>query len=146
LRSALCVFGPPSERAGHAAAALRAARVLRTELVALAERNPGLDAAIGVSSGEVIAGNIGAADRYEYTVIGDPVNEAARLTEQAKTVPERLLTSHAAVADAGDEMGCWRTHQPMLLRGRSSPTETYVPLLALQPVDGAALMSSRHET
>ena len=75
--AALCVFGPPTEHIGHAAAALRAARALRTEFIALAESHPGLDAAIGVSSGEVIAGNIGAADRYEYTVIGDAVNEAA---------------------------------------------------------------------
>jgi len=126
--AALCVFGPPTEHIGHAAAALRAARALRTEFIALAESHPGLDAAIGVSSGEVIAGNIGAADRYEYTVIGDAVNEAARLTEQAKKVPERLLASHAAVAEAGDEMCWWRAHEPMLLRGRSSATETYVPL------------------
>lgn len=138
--AALCVFGPPSEHSGHAAAALRAARALRAELRALAERNPGLDAGIGVSSGEVIAGNIGAADRYEYTVIGDPVNEAARLTEQAKSLPERLLAAQAAVAEAGQESSSWRPHEPMLLRGRSSATETYVPL----EFDGASSRNDPH--
>ena len=136
--AALVVFGPPAERVGHAGAALRAARAVRTAMVALAERYPGLDAGIGVSSGQVIAGNIGSADRYEYTVIGDPVNEAARLTEQAKKVPERLLASHAAVADAGDEATWWQPHQPMLLRGRSTTTETYVPVprsTQPQPID-----------
>jgi adenylate cyclase len=42
-----------------------------------------MDAGIGVSWGTAVAGNIGAAERFEYTVIGDPVNEAARLTELA---------------------------------------------------------------
>jgi len=39
---------------------------------------------VGVSAGRAIAGHIGAQARFEYTVIGDPVNEAARLTELAK--------------------------------------------------------------
>jgi class 3 adenylate cyclase len=36
-----------------------------------------------VSSGPVVAGNVGTEWRYEYTVVGDAVNEAARLTEAA---------------------------------------------------------------
>ncbi|MFI5782820.1 adenylate/guanylate cyclase domain-containing protein [Nocardia sp. NPDC051570] len=126
--AALCVFGPPAEHTGHAAAVLRAARALRFKLVALAERHPGLDTAIGVSSGMVVAGNIGAEDRYEYTVIGDAVNEAARLTEQAKTVPERVLAGENTIADAADESSWWRPYEAMKLRGRSTPTETFVPI------------------
>jgi adenylate cyclase len=126
--AALCVFGPPGENPGHAEAALCAARALRAELISLAQRYPDLDAGIGVSSGQVVAGNIGARDRYEYTVIGNPVNEAARLTEQAKAVPERVLASRSTVVDAADE-GCrWRPYRQMRLRGLSSPTDTYVPI------------------
>ena len=58
---------------------------------------PDLDAGIGVSQGLVIAGNIGATQRLEYTVIGDPVNEAARLTEQAKDQPGRVVASQRIV-------------------------------------------------
>ena len=58
-------------------------------------RGRGLQAGIGVSAGEVVAGNIGEERRFEYTVIGDPVNEAARLTELAKDEAGRVLASGA---------------------------------------------------
>ena len=45
----------------------------------------------------MFAGNIGAENRYEYTVIGDPVNEAARLADTAKTTPGRTVASGAAI-------------------------------------------------
>ena len=51
----------------------------------------------GRSAGLAVAGNIGAANRFEYTVIGDPVNEASRLTELAKLRPTRVLASSSAV-------------------------------------------------
>jgi adenylate cyclase len=76
---ALCIFGAPVTLDDCALRALRAARVLRQELLVLAASNPELDAAIGVSAGTVVAGNVGDEQRYEYTVIGTPVNEAARL-------------------------------------------------------------------
>lgn len=125
---ALCVFGPPSGLPDHAAGALRAARALRPELERLARDHPGFDAGIGVSSGEVVAGNVGSEQRYEYTVIGDPVNEAARLTELAKTRPCRALASGAAVDAAGAEAEHWQPAGRLTLRGRGAQTEVYEPL------------------
>src|SRR5437764_1313237 len=52
---ALCVFGAPATQPDHAARALRSARVLHGELEQLASAYPGLDAAIGVSSGPLVA-------------------------------------------------------------------------------------------
>jgi adenylate cyclase len=93
--AALCVFGPPTHCVDHRARALRAARRLREALC--------LDAGIGISSGLVVAGNVGAHDRFEYTVIGDAVNEAARLSEVAKRLPERVIASAAVVRAAGPD-------------------------------------------
>ena len=70
---------------------------------------------------------MGAQDRYEYTVIGDPVNEASGLTNEAKSTPCRVLASGAAVDAAGTEAASWRRCGSALLRGRAEPTELYAP-------------------
>lgn len=125
---ALCVFGAPAAQADHARRALRAARSLRDELVRLRVDVPALDVGIAVSSGVAVAGNVGAERRYEYTVIGDPVNEAARLTEMAKANPRRLLASGRAVEAAGPaEAARWRPAGVVHLRGRAEPSEVYEP-------------------
>jgi adenylate cyclase len=83
----------------------------------------GLSAAIGVSAGAVVAGNIGARQRFEFTVIGDAVNEAARLTELAKAQPSRLLASTAALDRAApDEQRHWHADGEVVLRGRTAAT------------------------
>jgi len=124
---AMCVFGAPDAQPDHADRALRAARTVRRDLLALSVTHPGLDAAVGVSSGSVVAGNVGAELRYEYTVIGDPVNEAARLTEEAKRRLGRVLASDETVERAAAEAVRWRVVDEMLLRGRQRPTLAYEP-------------------
>jgi adenylate cyclase len=125
---ALCVFGAPDALADHADRALRAARRLRQVLAAEAARHDGLDAGIAVSSGPVVAGNVGAERRYEYTVIGDPVNEAARLVEEAKRCASRVLASQSSVDAAGDEAREWRPVGELELRGRAAPTRAFEPI------------------
>ena len=84
---------------------------------------------IGVSAGRAIAGHIGAQARFEYTVIGDPVNEAARLTELAKLEQGHVLASAIAVSGALDaEALCWDVGEIVELRGRTAPTQLARPL------------------
>ena len=125
--AALCVFGAPGDQPDHGARALRAARRLRAELVALAASHPDLDAGIGVSCGPAVAGNVGAEHRYEYTVIGDAVNEADRLTELAKRHPGRVLAAERVVAAAAGGAGRWCLVERIVLRGRDEPTAVYAP-------------------
>jgi adenylate cyclase len=121
--AALCVFGAPVEQTDHAARALRAAIGLRDALRTI----EGLDAGIGVSSGIAVAGNVGSERRYEYTVVGDPVNEAARLTDLAKVHPGRIVVSERTVDAAGPSAVGWCRSECLTLRGRTQPTQTFVP-------------------
>jgi adenylate cyclase len=67
--------------------------------------------------------------RQEYTVIGDPVDEAARLTELATEVPGGVLAAARAVAFAReDEAARWELGEARLLRGRAEPTRLATPL------------------
>ena len=124
---ALCVFGVPDSDGDHRMLALDAALALRDEMSTLAKEVPGLDAGLGVSSGLVVAGNMGAAARHEYTVIGDPVNEAARLADYAKAKPGRVVASAAAVWLSGDRKKLWVKAGEVRLRGRSKATAVYEP-------------------
>jgi len=122
---ALCVFGVPAHQPDHEARALRAARALRDRLVELSIDHPGLHAGIGVSSGTVVAGNLGSQERFEYTVIGRAVNEAARLTDLAKSRPSRALASASVVQASGTERANWAARGTVGLRGQSAPTHVY---------------------
>jgi adenylate cyclase len=126
--AALAVFGAPNAMDDAAAAALAAARTLADRLDAL---EPPATAGIAVSAGAAVAGNIGDARRYEYTVIGDPVNEAARLCDVAKGLPGRVAASDAAIRRAADgataEDAHWVEVDVVRLRGRHRATHVYAP-------------------
>lgn len=122
--AALAVFGAPVSIHDAASHALQAARELRRELAGLE-----LQAGIGVASGHVVAGHIGGSDRFEYTVIGDAVNAAARLTELAKDTPGCVLTNAATLRAANEvEQQRWTLMKSVELRGRNRMTQLARPV------------------
>ncbi|MFC0314712.1 adenylate/guanylate cyclase domain-containing protein [Gordonia phosphorivorans] len=123
----LSIFGAPVEIDDPAGAALRTAREVAQRL---RSEVPDLRAGIGVSYGPVVAGNVGAISRFEYTVIGDPVNEGARISEAAKADPRVPWASGRVVAAAEPgERTRWKAVDAVVLRGRDEPTELFVPRL-----------------
>jgi adenylate cyclase len=113
---------------GGAGAAIRCALGMHERLTDLnatrAHRGqPPFAVSIGIHCGDVLAGTIGAADRHEYTVIGDAVNVAARLQQLCKEEAQALLVSDAAYAraqSAGFAVELTR-REPVTLRGRREP-------------------------
>ena len=82
---------------------------------------------IGVSAGEVVAGNVGDVRRFEYTVIGDPVNEAARLTDVSKRLPGGCASGRSVGLAAPAEARHWELGDEEQLRGRTSVTRIATP-------------------
>jgi adenylate cyclase len=120
--AALAIFGAPVEQPDHAAAALGAARRIAARLDAEVSE---IEAGIGVATGEAVAGNIGDESRFEYTVIGDSVNSAARLCDLSKSVPGHVLVSWESVLAApAEEQEHWVPDGEHVLRGRAEATAT----------------------
>jgi adenylate cyclase len=124
--AALAVFGAPNHLDNPESEALAAGRAIAQRI---RSEVPECEAGIGVASGEAVAGNVGAKERFEYTVIGEPVNEAARLCELAKNADGRLLASSETVANATErERERWALGDTVTLRGHDEPTRLAEPV------------------
>ncbi len=129
--AALAIFGAPNHLERPEDEALAAARTIADRL---AEEMSECEAGIGVAAGQVVAGNVGAKERFEYTVIGEPVNEAARLSELAKSRPGKLLASSQTLDGASEnERAHWSLGRRVKLRGHDQPTRLAKPIEPAKP-------------
>ncbi|MFZ2239885.1 MAG: adenylate/guanylate cyclase domain-containing protein [Gordonia amarae] len=147
----LAIFGAPIALSDPAGSALAAARGIADRLP---EAVPEISAGIGVGYGPVVAGNVGAIERFEYTVIGDPVNESARLSELAKRDPRRPLASQRAIDAAlttqsgAAEVREWEQLDAVTLRGRLEPTVVFggIPGPAPRPAEDESTAAADPQT
>jgi adenylate cyclase len=123
--AAMCLFGAPMDQDDHAARALRAAARLPHEIARLVDTP---HAGVGVATGEAVAGFVGTNTRFEYTVIGDAVNVAARLCELAKQNDSGVLADLETVHAAGTEGDGWHTAGRVEIRGRKQAAEVLAPM------------------
>jgi len=104
----LAIFGAPQNQPDSALRSVKAAFEMRRRLAELnrARRLRGeveLRNGIGLSSGRMVAGIIGSQERWEYTVIGDAVNVAARIESLNKEYPDyAALATAETVTELGD--------------------------------------------
>ena len=122
----VAVFNVPIEREDHA---LRATRTALAIIRTIAEKDYAgqtLSCRIGINTGPLVAGAIGAEDRLSYTVYGDAVNVAARLEQMNKEFGTQILLSAATVelieGYAFKEMGS------LPIRGRDAPVDVFTPV------------------
>jgi class 3 adenylate cyclase len=136
----VAVFGAPHDDEAHALSAVGAALACRAKLASMqgefaTERR--VDARIGLNTGEVLVGNIGSERRFNYTVMGDPVNVAARLEAVNKQYGTSVLVSETTAAACGDAI-LFRELDRVRVKGREAPTSLFEPLAEVETADPAA--------
>ena len=149
--SLLAIFGSPlNPSPDHAARAVGAALAMRR---ALAEFNrqqaaaemPELQVGFGIATGEVVAGNVGSSRKLEYTVIGDPVNLAARLQELTPELGVEILLSPETARLAKDAAQL-RSLGEIDVRGRAQRVEVFAAEEAAAEGPGALEATVRPST
>ena len=126
----MAIFGAPVKSENSARDAFLAALDMRKALVEVnegfkAEGFPEVHFGIGIHTGPVFAGTIGAENRMEYTVIGDTVNTASRLESLCKTYSKDLILSEASAEKLGKEDLELSFVAEAEIRGKSQPMKLY---------------------
>ncbi|WP_257669668.1 adenylate/guanylate cyclase domain-containing protein [Parapedobacter tibetensis] len=126
----MAVFGVPYTNSSDAVNAITCAldmfRVIE-ETNKNQNGNVELNIGIGISTGYVVSGNIGSEKRYEYTVIGDPVNLAARLESETKKYGVKILICENTYQQVSTEFEC-KAIDTVLLKGKQHPVKIYTVL------------------
>ena len=135
--SVMAFWGAPDAQPDHAERAARAARAISDAIDAdnrqrVANGLAPIGVRIGLHSGSVTVGNIGAPDRINYTIIGDTVNVGQRLEQLAKDVKKQDVSSISvtvvasrAIVDQLKAPESWTSFGMHHLRGRGEEIEVF---------------------
>jgi len=116
----MALFGAPVAGDHDASQAMAATLDITA---ALAKLDAGLSACVGVNTGLVVAGNLGSANRLNYSVIGDTVNLAARLEGLTRLYSTATIVSEASRAAAPEF--CYRELDRVRVAGKSQPVTIF---------------------
>ncbi len=119
----LATFNIPIVNANHARNALNAALEMRTQSQTQKFLGQTVRARIGISTGSLIAGAVGAQGRLNYTVHGDAVNLAARVENLNKEYGTYILATESTMVDAQEQEGVYMGETRV--RGQSKPVKLY---------------------
>ena len=123
----LALFGAPNDLPNHVSAAAEAAHEIMyaaDELKADGGIWRHLDIGIGLDSGPVVMGDVGASSRAEYTAIGTTVNRAARLQGLSREAHRRIVLSQDTARRLGPRANVVGMGS-VKLKGLSAPVEVY---------------------
>jgi adenylate cyclase len=145
--SVMAYFGAPLADANHAAHACAAALAMQRAMAQLTERweSQGLRRVrmrVGINSGRVVAGNMGTASVFNYTVVGDTVNLASRLEGASKAYGTAILAGDGTRASAGDGF-VFRELDAIRVQGREQPVAIHELLGRTGEVDPRVLERAR---
>jgi len=125
----MALFGAPLDDDRHAEHAVETAIAMVCELRRLntdweARGQPALDIGVGINTGDMVAGNIGAETIMSYTVIGDNVNLASRLESLNKEYGSRIIISDATRRELAGRYDL-RPLGAVRVKGKTQPVDIY---------------------
>ena len=122
----LAVFGAPRRQDDHADQALAAS--LAIEQAVREEFADELSVGIGINSGQVVAGNVGGSGRLNFSVIGDPVNVAARVEAATRETGDTVLVSDHTRRHLSSKAAAGLEERPAVpLKGKSEAIRLFAP-------------------
>lgn len=127
----MAFFGAPEEQPDHALVGCRTALAMMERLYECRKDwcFPGfsrIEIGLGISSGEMVVGNMGSVKRMSYTVMGDQVNLASRLEGLTKFYGVKILISEFTHAQVRHEITCREIDQ-VRVKGKDTPVAIYEP-------------------
>lgn len=133
----MAIYNAPLDIADHPAHACRSALLMLDALNELngsyaAEGLPTITIGIGIHTGEAVVGNMGAANRFDYTAIGDTVNLASRLEGMTKQYGVKAVVSETTAQLAGPAF-FYRELDLVLVKGKHTPIAIFELLPAPYP-------------
>lgn len=125
----LALFGAPVSHGDDALRAVKTAIAMQRKLRELNETwgmdgKPNIKIGIGISTGEVVVGNIGSEKRMEYTVIGQDVNYAQRIEALTKELPADILISESTYYRIKSRVTATE-YEPIVIKGKREPIKVY---------------------
>ena len=125
----MAFWNAPLKTADHQMLAVLTASQMQSELAMLntqltAENLPNIKIGIGINSGEALVGNMGSDQRFDYSVIGDPVNLAARLESASKTLGHTLIVGEATKKVIDDKF-TFEFVDSITVKGKTEPVNVY---------------------
>ncbi len=123
----LVTFNVPIEDPLHAEKAVKAALGIQEVLKGRTFAGIELKTRVGINTGDVVAGNVGAGDRINYTVYGDAVNLAARLEQLNKERGTLVLMSESTVDLLTDKTAVEPLGE-VVIRGKNNPVRVFKPI------------------
>lgn len=130
--STVAMFGAPIAQPDHALRACRAAlecqdRVARIRARWREQGLPELHVRIGLDTGVAVVGNIGSETRFDFTMLGDTVNLAARLESVNRVYGTAILVGPETHAQTCDEL-LFREVDRVRVKGRGEAVSVYEPV------------------
>lgn len=120
----MAFWGAPIGQDNHALLACRSTMKMHEKVNQMMPQNTETHVRFGIATGDMIVGNIGSYNRFNYTVLGDTVNLAARLEAANKQFGSRAMISEHTYEKVKDEFLC-RQLDMLVVKGKTEPVRVY---------------------